>query len=151
MAVNVGQRNVKETPSNSQCYAVDACYSLLIHTLKITANGGIFTPEHSDLTAYIRSLTAGIYTCAFTANKIRVTTPKGYTKRTENQESSITGLTELLGLIPVARALFHLRGKKVQYWVKLTKEALDLVVRWHDSDVERYSDFCPNNSSGCRL
>ena len=141
MAVNAGQRNVPDTPSNRQCYAVDACYVLCVHLLKITKNQKFFTEEHYDLTGRIRELATGIYTCAFSANKTNVTKdPSRWEKRKANQESAICGLIEMLALIPVARAVFHLRKGKTEYWTKLTKDAYALAKKWHEADVERYSN-----------
>lgn len=48
MAVNVGQRNVPDTPQNRQ---LDACWKareLAIHTIKICNNKNIFLPEYQS-------------------------------------------------------------------------------------------------------
>ena len=38
MSVNVGQRNIPDTPQTKQCYAVDACMEFALHTQKICKN-----------------------------------------------------------------------------------------------------------------
>lgn len=140
MSVNVGQRHVPDTPSSRQCYAVDACFQLCIHILKITQNEKVFLSEHGDLIGRIRELATGIYTCAYSANKTNVTKdPSKWKKRRGNQESALDGLIEMLALIPVARTVFHLRRGKTEYWTKLTKNAYDLTKKWYEADVDRYS------------
>lgn len=140
MSVNAGQRNVPDTSSTRTCYAVDACYALCLHVLHITSNAKVFTDEHSDVTGRIRELATGIYLCAFCANKINANNnPKKWAERCADQESAYKGIVEMLGLIPLARKLFHLRKGKSEFWTKLTKEAMDLVKAWHEGDLERFS------------
>lgn len=48
MAVNLGQRNVADTPGNRALYACDEARHLAIHTIKICNNQNIFLPEYQS-------------------------------------------------------------------------------------------------------
>lgn len=52
---------------------------------------------------------------------------------------AILQCNNLLAMISLARALFHLRGKKAAYWSELTIETRNMLKNWHKSDVKRYS------------
>ncbi|MBQ7645205.1 MAG: hypothetical protein IJS84_09295 [Spirochaetales bacterium] len=138
MAVNVGQRHVPDTPANRRCDAVDACFRLCSHTLKVTSNVNIFVPEHQDLTLRIRELALDIYDCAYWANKTVVTNAARWQVRNENQTSAFDCLNRMLGMILLAKVTFHLRSRKSACWVQMIKDARSLVKAWHDSDVKSY-------------
>jgi len=137
MAVNVGQRNVPDTPSNRKCYAVDKCCHLCKHVLIITANTKVLESPHADLAQRIRDLALGAYSCVYVANRIDTKTKdrKKLEMRATNQESALVALFEMLGLIPVASAMFRWRKGKREFWTKLTKEAIGLVKAWHESEL----------------
>lgn len=138
MSVNVGQRNVPDTPSNRRCEAVDACFRLCQHTLRITANLNVFPPEHEDVRLKVRGLALCIYDCAYVANKTVVTNTARWKVRNDNQTNAFDGLNEMLGDILMVKTLLHLRSKKSAHWAQLTKDARNLVKAWHDSDVKSY-------------
>ena len=48
MAVNVGQRNVPDTPANRQLEACQKAMDLAIHTIQICKNKNIFVEEYQD-------------------------------------------------------------------------------------------------------
>ncbi len=143
MSVNVGQRNVADTPSNNRCYAVDACLELCLHTLKITANENIFPPLASPvLLSRIQDLAIGIYTTADGANSRDASREsKEWERRLELERATIEGLKEMKSLINVAKRLYHLREKKAGYWSRMRISAYDLTVRWYESELKRYSEI----------
>ena len=91
MAVNVGQRNVPDTPSNRKCYAVDKCCHLCKHVLIITANTKVLESPHADLAQRIRDLALGAYSCVYVANRVDTKTKdrKKLEMRATNQESAL--------------------------------------------------------------
>ena len=48
MAVNVGQRNVPDTPANRQLEACQKAMELALHTIKVCNNKKIFTVEYQE-------------------------------------------------------------------------------------------------------
>lgn len=113
MAVNVGQRNVPDTPQNRQ---LDACWKareLAIHTIKICNNKNIFLPEYqSALTDDIIRTAKNIFVNVWTANNIIVKSQRLWDYRNQYQQKAILDCNNLLALISIARVLFHLKGNK---------------------------------------
>ena len=140
MSVNVGQRNVPDTPQNRCLNACNAAMKLAMHTIKLCNNKNVFLPEYqSALTDKIIGTATEIYTDSYGANNIYVNNDADqYRERKRLQNTSINKCYQLLGLIQMAKRLFHLRSNKVKYWSKLTINARDLLKRWRDSDSERY-------------
>ena len=142
MAVNVGQRNVPDTPANRQLDALQKAQDLALHTIKITANQNIFRPEYQNaLTNDIIRCAKDIYIHAGSANDIRVDGNKErLLERLKLQRTAIRECGDMLRLIDLARRLFRLKGNKVRYWSGLTRETAGLLTRWHESDLKRYRD-----------
>lgn len=142
MSVNAGERNVPDNPQNNQ---LDTCWKargLALHTIKICTNRNIFLPEYqSALTNDLIGLAKNIYFKVWRANNIRVTRKEHWNSRGNLQISAILDCNNLLAAIGLARALFHLKGKKVNYWSKLVKETKGLISKWHESDAKRYSNI----------
>lgn len=141
MSVNVGQRNVPDTPANRQ---LDACWKargVALHTIKICNNKKIFLPEYqSALTNDLIQTAKNIYKDVWKANNIRVTKQKHWDYRCRLQMEAILECNDLLASIGLARALFHLKGKKVNYWSKMVIEVRNQIAKWHESDVKRYEN-----------
>lgn len=140
MAVNVGQRNVADTPANRQLEAAAKALELAIHTIKICTNINVFDPK------YQRALTDSIIACAkriyldvWKGNNVYVRPDNGrWPDRERYQLDALSQCTELIGLINLARRLFHLRGKKVRYWTQMTIETSALIRRWHEANAKQY-------------
>lgn len=74
MAVNVGQRNVPDTPANRQLEAGQKALDLAIHTIKICGNEKIFDPKYqASLTDDIIDCAKRIYLDVWTGNNVYVT------------------------------------------------------------------------------
>ena len=140
MAVNVGQRNVPDTPQNRQLEACEKAMRLSLHTIKICKNKRIFTEEYQDaLTDDIIKCAKDIYIYAWNGNNIYVTKDNGRWKEREwYQRQAILKCNELLALINIARRLFHLKGNKVQYWSQMTLDTRALVQKWHEANAKQY-------------
>ena len=142
MAVNVGQRNVPDTPQNRQ---LDACWKsreLSIHTIKICNNKNIFLPEYqSALTDDIIRTAKNIFVNVWTANNIMVKSQRQWDYRSQYQQKAVLDCNNLLALISIARILFHLKGKKVKYWSGMTIETRNYIKKWHESDYKRFSNL----------
>ena len=141
MAVNVGQRNVPDTPANRQLEACNVAMELAIHTIKICSNKNIFKVEYQDaLTNDIINCAKDIYVLTWEANNIYVKAGdrNAWNKREVRQLGAISKCNQLLALINMARRLFHLKGGKVKYWSQLTLNARGIIRRWHDANANQY-------------
>lgn len=142
MAVNVGQRNVKDNPTNNLFYAVDATLDLLCHTLRNCKNPNIFTTDYKDsVTDRIIDLAEDIYMNAFSANKIRVreqNQKEDWKERESRQKTAIRKCDDLVAQINVARRVLHLRKGKVEYWIRKITYTKSQLTKWHESDLRRY-------------
>ena len=47
--------------------------------------------------------------------------------------------SKLLALIGLAHPLFHLKGKRVEYWSDQVVKVRNYIKKWRESDIERYS------------
>lgn len=142
MAVNVGQRNVPDTPQNQQLQACTKAKELALHTLAICKNKNVFTEDYKNiLTDDIATTAKDIFIYAFYANDIRVADSKArWTERCRYQEIAIAKCKKLKPLISLAKSAFHLRGKKVDCWIRMLFETKTLLENWHMKDVKRYSN-----------
>lgn len=140
MSVVEGKRNVPDTPQNRGLYACDCARQLVIHTIKICNNKNIFLPEYQNaMTDKIVEVATDIFVNAWGANNIRVDNdPERWRNRHNLQELSVNECNRLLGLIQIAKTLFHLKSKKVKYWGELTIKTRNYLQKWKESDVKRY-------------
>lgn len=140
MSVNVGQRNVPDTPGNNQLDACTKAMEVAVHTIKLCSNKNIFTEKYQEaLTSDIIKCAKDIYIYAWTGNNIYVRRGDGsWPEREKYQRAAIAKCNELLALINIARRLFHLKGKKVRYWSSLTIEARKLIQKWREANAKQY-------------
>lgn len=142
MAVNVGRRTIKDTPANRQLGACWKAHEFCVHTLKICSNENIFLPEYKEaLTTRILDTATSIYINCWKANNILVTNKADWNTRSQFQEEALMDCNAMLALMELARTLFHLKGKKVQYWQNLCIEARTVISAWHFADMRRYKNF----------
>lgn len=142
MAVNVGQRNVPDTPQNQQLQACTKAKQLALHTFSICKNKNVFTEDYDEaLTKDIVETAKDIYVYAYNANDIRVAgSKKRWEDRYKNQQIAIAKCKRLKPLISLAKSAFHLRGNKTDYWIGMLFETKTLLEDWNISDVKRYSN-----------
>lgn len=140
MAVNVGQRNVPDTPANRQLEACQKAMELALHTIKICNNKNIFTVEYQEaLTNDIIRCAKDIYVFAWNGNNVYVTKDNGrWEQREKLQLLAISKCNELLALINIARRLFHLKGSKVKYWSQMTIDTRMILRKWHEANAKQY-------------
>ena len=110
------------------------------YTIKITANEKVFDPKFraavtDDLVAHAKD----IYLICWTANNIRVTSDiETYKKRKELQDEAIVKCTALLGLLNIAKKVFHLETRRVTYWGNKIINCRKLIRAWRNADKKRY-------------
>lgn len=143
MSVNEGDRNIPDTPQNRGLYACDFARKLAIHTIKICKNKNIFLEEYDDsVTSKIVGISIDIFTHAWGANTIKVDkSPERWRNRKNLQELSINECNRLIGMIQIAKPLFHLKSKKVKYWIELASKARNYLQKWKEADVNRYGNL----------
>lgn len=140
MSVNVGERNVPDTPGNRQLDALELALELSLHTIQLCKNKNVFTVEYQEaLTNDIIKCAKDIYICAWEANCIFVNDDRAKAMARENYQSmAINKCNELIALINIARRLFHLKGKKVNYWISLVIKTRKCLRRWREANVNQY-------------
>ena len=143
MAVKAGERNVPDTPQNRQLNAVWYARELAVYTIQICKNKKVFLPEYqSALTDDIIRTAKDIYINAWTANNIRVAEKNKkelWAWRSKLQRQAILDCNNLLALIGLAHPLFHLKGKRIEYWSEQTLKVRNYIKKWRESDIDRYS------------
>ena len=140
MSVNAGERNVPDSSTNRQLIALEKALDLSLHTIQLCKNKNIFKEEYQNaLTNDIIRCGKDIYISAWHANNIRVgDDPYLMAERDNYQRMAIDRCTELIGLINIARRLFHLKGKKVRYWTGMAIETRFMLRKWREANSRQY-------------
>ena len=114
---------------------------LASYTIQITANEKVFDPKfRAAVTDDLISHAKDIYLICWTANNIRITDDEAtYKERQRLQSKAIVECTTFLGLLDIAKKVFHLETKRVTYWGKKIVECRTLIKAWRDSDRKRYA------------
>lgn len=115
---------------------------LTCYTLKITANEKIFLPQYrSALTDTIIQDSIDIYRFIWLANNIRVgNSREKRDRRLQLQLRAKETCNDLLALIGIAKPLFHLTSKRIEYWIGLIINVRGLIEAWSDKDRARYKN-----------
>lgn len=109
------------------------------YTLQITRNEKIFVLEYKGVvTDKIVSDATDIYRWVWKANNIRVKDSSSWKRRSSLQILAKELCNDLIALINLAKPIFHLKTRRVQYWIEKTVEVRSLIEKWHESDTERY-------------
>lgn len=133
MAVPAGERG------HGKFEVLVKAQELAAYTLKITKNKKVFLPEYQTaLTDDIIRMAKDIYIKAWTANNIRVTDEQGWNDRKKLQEEAAQCCNNLLALIQLAKPVYHLSAKRVEYWGRKTIEVRKELRDWKAGDSKRY-------------
>lgn len=112
---------------------------LASYTIDITDNKKVFVPEHAKSTERIVYLARDIYHKARVANDIRVGDDKDLLmERRRLQNEAIAECDHLLSEIQIAKMIFHLRTKRVEYWGNMVEEVKGYLRKWRESDADRF-------------
>ncbi len=113
---------------------------LATYTIQITSNEKVFDPKYrtavtDDLITHAKE----IYLICWTANNIRVTDDgETYKERKRLQDKAIVECTTFLGLLDVAKRVFHLETRRVTYWGNKIINCRKLIRAWRNADKKRY-------------
>lgn len=129
---------VKSKRSKPKLKPILDANALIRHTLVITGNEKIFKPCYKALTDDIIRKSETIFTKCWEANNIRVTDIQNAKWRFNLQTQAIHECQNMLALINIAYGVFHLRGRRVEYWTNLILTTSDSISKWRKSDKERY-------------
>lgn len=115
---------------------------LASYTIQVTTNEKIFNPKfRAAITDDLISYAKDIYLICWTANNIRITDDEEtYKERRRLQDKAILKCNAFLGLLDIAKKVFHLDTKRVTYWGKKIVECRTLIRAWRDSDKKRYGE-----------
>jgi hypothetical protein len=125
---------------------------LTTYTIRITANEKVFLPQYKGaVTDDIIETAKNIYADAWEANNIyvnmapkdeieRMKAVRDWMDRRELQQKAVRECNRLLTLIGTAKSVFHLKGKRVKYWVGKVLTVRNKIRNWKDSDNKRYSE-----------
>lgn len=112
--------------------AVDSAKDLTVYTLRICSNEKIFLPQFEFMTNDIRKHVLKIYEKAYEATTIRVQNQQDWIKRRKLQKEAISKYMLLLSKIDIAKRLYHLKSKKVNYWIKSTVHTKKMLIKWYE-------------------
>jgi len=114
---------------------------LASYTIQITANEKVFDPKfRAAVTDDLISHAKDIYLICWTANNIRVASEEAYKERKRLQDKAVVKCNAFLGLLDIAKKVFHLDTKRVTYWGKKIVECRTLIKAWRDADRKRYKE-----------
>lgn len=111
---------------------------LATYTIQITANRNTFPPEYDErITNDLVKTARDIYAKAWEANLANGNTD--WKTRDSLQKEAIRLCGQLFVYIGIAKGVFHLRSKRIQYWATLVSETKKLLIGWHENDRKRFS------------
>lgn len=110
-----------------------------VYSWRILANQKKFDPMYDEILGNdIKTVAKNIYRYARLANEIRVTGKETAIARRKLQTEAIQACGDMLIDIELAYPLYHLDGKRVEYWTNMVTEARRLLRAWRESDKARY-------------
>lgn len=114
--------------------------ALAAHTALILKNQKVFDPEVDiELINRIRNCSYDIYAKSWAANKINAETNEvNRNMRYQLQEEALLLCDQMHAYIGIAKAVFHLKKRKMNYWSRMIMEVRALLQAWKESDVKRY-------------
>ena len=115
---------------------------LLEYTLDIAKNEKVFKTEYKEpVTNDIIETAKNIYIDAWDANNVMVRAGDvdAWKIRRQLHLKAARECNRLLALIDIAEPIFHLRGKRVEYWIGKVLDTRELIRKWNESDSKRYS------------
>lgn len=130
----------KENRGEGKFITLTKALELATYTINITDNKKIFVPEHDKTTAEIVYIARDIYHRIRVANNIIVRSKEDLLLRRKFQNEAIDQCELLLTEIQIAKLLFHLRTKRIQYWGNLVEDVKHRVRNWRNSDYCRYKN-----------
>ena len=111
------------------------------YTIQITANEKTFDPKfRAAITDDLITHAKDIYLICWTANNIRVADEQAFNERQRLQNLAIVKCNTFLGLLDIAKKVFHLETRRVTYWGNRVVECRTLIKAWRDSDRKRYKE-----------
>ena len=114
---------------------------LAIYTIQITNNPRNFNPQvDSTIIEMLKRSAIQIYQDCRKANKLslRHGMTSDYNERQMMQELAINQCEELVGLIEIAKSLYHVSSKRIEFWVDMTYQVQTKVKAWKESDTRRF-------------
>ena len=139
MSVNVGQRHVANTMSNTRSKVLQEIGKFEKHTFKITKNKKYFFKEYDDtITLPMLQTIVDVYTDCYVANNIYVSNYNDFVRRYKYQKRAIENMKRVIGYLMIAKEVFHLRLNRYEYWFDLYSKGNEALVNWHKADIKRY-------------
>ena len=116
---------------------------LCVYTLEITTNENVFDPRYkNELVSDLVRFSKDIYINLFEANNIDIR-PNNPNLKTDSElrrrlvTKAIRDCYNLLALIQLAKPIFHLKSRRVEYWGNMTVEVRNMARKMRDSDRDR--------------
>lgn len=113
---------------------------LATYTIQICCNEKVFLPQYKNaMTDKIIATATDIFVRAWTANNVLVGRDEDKFKyRQALQARAIEDCNNLLALMQIAKDLFHLKSKRVEYWGRNTITVRNKIRNWKESDRKRF-------------
>lgn len=119
---------------------------LAVYSGRILANQKKFDPMYDDFLGNdIKAVAKNIYRYIKFANNIRVQNRDTALARKKLQGKAVEACEDMLINIEIAYPLYHLDGKRVEYWTNMTTDVESLVRAWRDGDRARYKKYYDNS------
>ena len=132
---------VEEKRRKGKLEVIIKALDLASYTIQITANEKVFDPKfRAAVTDDLISHAKDIYLICWTANNIRVSSEEAAKERLRLQDKAVTKCNTFLGLLDIAKKVFHLDTKRVTYWGSKIVECRKLIRAWRDTDRKRYKE-----------
>lgn len=112
------------------------------YTTTICNNNNIFPKrDRWMISSKIVDASLSILINVITANNTYVTTKQDYLERRKFQKVARNATSELLALMELAYAKYHIESKRIRHWTGLVYEERKLILKWMKSDKDRFQNL----------
>jgi hypothetical protein len=120
---------------------------LMRHTINCTTSKVFVESSFGyPLSIEMQELSIAIHISCCDANNIRVVDRETAIERRNLQKHAFNCCKKLISRLTTSHTLFHLRGRKVKYWLGLITDAMNLIKKWKDNDSIRYKKYYTDNN-----
>ena len=135
MSVRVNERN------QGDLTVIVKAKELSLHTIKVTQNENYFPKRYRlTFTDKMVAKSIDIFTLLLEANELYPHNLQEYQTRQAYQRKAMAYCRSLAAMLDIAKELFNLPTKKVEYWIKLIFSVRNLTAAWYNKDRQRFED-----------
>lgn len=128
--------------SKGRLAALSKALEVSTYSIKVMANQKKFDSHYDAVLGNdLKSAALAVYKYAWFANDITVTDADTWQVQSELQLKAIQSCNELLVYVNLAHMIYHLKSKRVEYWMQLVLDCRKMLREWHKESQSESKDY----------